>query len=410
MYYKDQPKEQREAYKNMLCILGKLSNLFSDSDTPYLASRVQENAFCKYFEAENLSRGDVSADASKGSLGIGLKTWMGQDNQKVAEFGAKGPELRQLEDKELVKRVSEYRNKRISFTKNAYALDKMIYHIVKRVPGAMMIYEHAFEPIDIDNIELIERGGDNTVYFTDGNHTYNFNKSKTTLYMIFEDLELVDKVEVEILDDPFKFLETIFSNESVKKKVTSQKPYEIPSGQQGIYLSEDIADIFKPAEKIKDNQLCLRLYSTNKDGKFVAERSGLNQWNAQGRKRHPDELYIPYPAVDRKRIVGFFPPRDTKFKLLLPDGSEMDAKVCQADGKAIMSDPNKDLGHWLLRDVLELKINTLVTYDMLTIIGVDSVIFTKADELKYSVDFAPLGTYENLYGESDGQDQDEEEE
>ena len=64
-------------------------------------------------------------------------------------------------------------------------------------------------------------------------------------------------------------------------------------------------------------QICLRLYSVDKNGnKFVGEKSGLNQWNASGRKRDDDELYIPYLTIDRKRNKSFFPPRDTAFDLI----------------------------------------------------------------------------------------------
>lgn len=92
----------------------------------------------------------------------------------------------------------------------------------------------------------------------------------------------------------------------------------------------------------------------------------------------------------------------------MPDGTKISAKVCQeADksnpltGKAIMSNPNKVLGKWLLRDVFELAEGTIVTYEMLELFGVDSVIFVKNGELDYSVDFAEIGTYESFYGEKD---------
>ena len=62
MFYENQPVEQRENYKSMLALIGSLSNLFADSETPMLYYRAHENAFCKYFEADNLSREDCSAD------------------------------------------------------------------------------------------------------------------------------------------------------------------------------------------------------------------------------------------------------------------------------------------------------------------------------------------------------------
>jgi len=62
-----------------------------------------------------------------------------------------------------------------------------------------------------------------------------------------------------------------------------------------------------------------------------------------------------------------------------------------------MSNPNKILGKWLLRDVFEVKEGTLITYEMLEIFGIDCVIFTKNSEDDYTVDFSEIGTYEEFY-------------
>lgn len=423
MFYENQPLNKRENYKKMLSIIGNLTQLFSASDCPYLPYRAHENIFCKYFEADNLARMDCSADAKKNRVGIGLKTWMGQDDQKIAEFGKLRETFAGITGLELVKKIAEYRNERIRVTKKLNGIDTMIYHIVKRVPGMMQILEHSFEYIDIDNISLIQnRGNVNNTYFTDGRHTYHFSISKNTLYMIFEDMELLDAFEVEIMDDPYGFLMTgMYGDEWI------DVPEVTPQRTQTAQLP----------------QICLRLYSTKLDGeKFVAEKSGLNQWNGvrtSNRKkkdgtvvhvesqRDPNELYIPYPAEDRKRNPDFFPPRDTVFNLRLPDGTNISAKVCQEaykkmpdakyaeltseekliedrrrnEGKSIMSNPNKILGEWLLRNVFELPEGTVVTYEMLQRFGVDSVVFTKHGDLDYSVDFSELGTYERFYGLED---------
>lgn len=385
MFYELQPQDQRENYKKMLSIVGSLTQLFSESDCPYLAYRAHENIFCKYFEAQNLARLDCSADAKKSRVGIGLKTWTGQDDQKIAEFGKLRETFADLTGLELVTRIAEYRNERIRITKNLLGIDKIVYHVVKRVPGVMQILECAFDSIDIPNISVIsQRGNENNTYFTDGRHTYHFSISKNTLYMLFEDMILLDNFNVEIMDDPYACLMSLIPNANI----------------------ETITEFIAPQPiACKTNQVCLRLYSTKADGtKFVAERSGLNQWNAKGRKRHPNEVYIPYPAEDRKRTCGFFPDRDTVFELRLPDGTVIPAKVCQQDNKAIMSNPNRILGEWLLRKVFELPEQTLVTYEMLKRFGIDSVVFTKHGELEYSVDFAEIGTYEQFYGiEEDGE-------
>lgn len=385
MFYEIQPEELRSNYKKMLTIIGNLTLLFSESNCPYLPYRCHENIFCKYLEAENLARSDCSADAKKGRIGVGLKTWMGQNDQKVAEFGRLRETYENLSGMDLVRQIAEYRNERIRVTKNMHGIDQMIYHIVKRVPGAMQILEHAFENIDIDNLSLIEnRGNVNNTYFTDGNHIYHFSTSKNTLYMIFENMELLDSFEVEIMDDPYAFLMNAF-DEQVGPVVNIANQVQAPVD--------------------RTNSICLRLYSVKSDGtKFVAEKSGLNQWNAAGRVRNPNEVYIPYPSEDRARTDGFFPPRDTVFNLTFPDGTVIPSKVCQQDSKAIMSNPNKILGEWLLRKVFELPERTLLTYRMLEIFGVDCVIFTKHGDLDYSIDFAEAGTYEAFYGIENDED------
>lgn len=373
MFYEKQVYDKKNEYKQMLSIIGNLSLLFSESSCPYLPYRAHENIFCKYFQTENLARFDCSVDAKKDGIGFGLKTWMGKDDQKIAEFGKLRETYKDLCGLSLVKKISEYRNERLRVTKNLHGINEMIYHIVKRIPHAMQIIECTFEQIDIDNIVVIsQRGNVNNTYFTDRKHTYHFSMSKNTLYMIFENYDILDEFEIEIMADPYSYLM------SLSKLAETQK-----------MVSPPITDF--------SNKICLRLYSSNKKkGKFVPDKSGLNQWNASGRDRNPNEIYISYPSKDRKRSLGFFPPRETIFELLMPDGLIVPTKVCQDDGKAIMSNPNKTLGEWLLRTVFELPEKTLVTYEMLEKFGVDSVIFTKLNDGKYSIDFSEIGTYESF--------------
>ncbi|MDY4809999.1 MAG: hypothetical protein SO205_07990, partial [Bulleidia sp.] len=73
----------------------------------------------------------------------------------------------------------------------------------------------------------------------------------------------------------------------------------------------------------------------------------------------------------------------------------------QSGDKAIMSNPNKILGKWLLRDVFQLPEGTVITYDDLLKFGVDSVLFTKLGDNKYTVDFCEIGTYEKMAFEFD---------
>lgn len=393
MFYDKQPIEAREEYKSMLTAMGRLSQLFSDSETPYLAYRAHENVFARYFDVDNNARHDNSADAisSRLGVGIGLKTWVGRDTQKVAEFGRLRPEYADLDGLALVKKIAHYRNERIRTTKNLHGLEDLLYHVVKRFPGMMSIFEESFDPIDIEAISLLpERGQANSVYFDDGKHVYNFSKSKNTLYMLFDKMTLLDSFNVQIAENPFDMVWAA-------------------SAAQGVVVPSTRS----PATE----QLCLRLYSTSRDGvKYIPEKSGLNQWNGsrttyehlpdgsrisvKETPRNTNEVYIPYPKVDRDRGV-FFPPHDIPFDLTLPDGKVLSAKLAQQDSKAIMSNPNSALGKWLLRDVFELSEDTVVTYDLLRTVNVDSVIFTKLSEGRYSVDFAELGTYESFYNLED---------
>lgn len=391
MFYDQQPVSCQDDYKKMLTIMGNLTRLFSDSQSPYLAYRAHENIFCKYMRAENLARKDCSADAQKDRIGLGLKTWVESDDQKVAEFGKLRETFADLSGLKLVKKIAEYRNSRIQVTKNMYGIDTLIYHIVKRVPGAMQIFECAFDEIDIDHIQVIKnRGNSNNTYFTDGKHTYHFSKSKNTLYMLFEGMTPLDSFEVQIMDDPYSFLMRLMDGDTDAESVATVK------------------EMIQYTEPVDLPRVCLRLYTfTKKHGKTVAKQSGLNQWNGyrknsktgKRKKRDINELYIPYPAEDRRRNEGFFPARGEAFQLTLPNGMIIPAKICQDDGKAIMSNPNNLLGKWLLRDVFELPENTIVTYEMLERFGIDSVIFTKHGDTEFSVEFSEIGTYEEFYGE-----------
>lgn len=391
MFYDQQPASRQDDYKKMLTIMGNLTRLFSDSQSPYLAYRAHENIFCKYMRAENLARKDCSADAQKDRIGLGLKTWVESDDQKVAEFGKLRETFADLSGLKLVKKIAEYRNSRIQVTKNMYGIDTLIYHIIKRVPGAMQIFECAFDEIDIDHIQVIKnRGNSNNTYFTDGKHTYHFSKSKNTLYMLFEGMTPLDSFEVQIMDDPYSFLMRLMDGDTDVESVATVK------------------EMIQYTEPVDLPRVCLRLYTfTKKHGKTVAKQSGLNQWNGyrknsktgKRKKRDINELYIPYPAEDRRRNEGFFPARGEVFQLTLPNGITIPAKICQDDGKAIMSNPNNLLGKWLLRDVFELPENTLVTYEMLERFGIDSVIFTKHGDTEFSVEFSEIGTYEEFYGE-----------
>lgn len=195
------------------------------------------------------------------------------------------------------------------------------------------------------------------------------------------------EVPVRILEDPF---------DQIEKLIT------------------EVGLIFAPIRV--QPHVFLPLYSTRGGNKKVPEKSGLNQWNAEPRlnskkgthtPRNPNEIYIPIPAWIHRKFPNFFPPRDQAFELTLPDRATMSAKVCQDSSKALMSNPNSALGNWLLRDVLNLQENEILTYDKLQAIGLDTVVIYKTDNETYDIDFTRIGSYEKFLVENGENAEDE---
>lgn len=372
-FWSKQPTTKQKRYLELLAILGKLSGLFSESPAPYLYYRAHEKLFCDVFGAYDLSRGDISFDAKQDELGIGLKTFLhgtGKTLQKVAEFNADSDILRGLAtDQALVEKVSHLRNLRLQNTLNQTETDRMLYSLVTREEGVFHISEYPMDTIDLDRIRNI-KSNKNTVHFDDGLHQYSFSKSKSTLMKRFliQPRDIITTIPIKVLENPFDVLE--------------QLNFELG-------LTQDTAG----------EEIYLPLYAPSSKDREVAEKSGLNQWNAGGRSRHEDELYIPIPSFIHRDYPTFFnyENQDTPpFRVLLPNGRELSCKVCQSDGKALMSNPNLDLGRWLLRDVLEVAPWKLVTKAVLTEIGIDSVRMVKLEEGVYTLDFSKTGSFESF--------------
>jgi hypothetical protein len=366
MFYKKQNEHQILDYKDSLKIIGSLSNLFSDSRTPYLYYRVAEKLFCNSFLAQDLSRSDVALDAIKSNIGIGLKTFLGNNNksfQKIAEFNKDKFLYENKNPSDTIKIVSMLRNKRIEFVENLYNIDSSIYHCVVRDENSFKIHEEKMNYIDVKNIEDIKKNK-NTIRFNDSFNEYSFNISKSTLTKRFLTDSPIDEFNVNILSNPLA---------DIKK-----------------YLFENTLN-YDSKNKIKST-IYLPLYGKNKT---VYERSGLNQWNANGRERNIDEVYIPIPIKVHKKIPDFFPLRDKPFNLILPNGEILISKVCQDNSKALMSYSNKELGRWLLRDVLCLSEGELLTYNKLQHIGIDSIRIDKIDNNNFEISFASINSYEN---------------
>ncbi|MBN3407953.1 NgoFVII family restriction endonuclease [Clostridium botulinum] len=370
MFSNIQSKKELENYKNMLKATGAISNLFSDSSSPYLGYRAVENIFCKAFNAENLSRSDCSADASKEKIGIGIKTFLnlnGKTLQKVAEFNRDISLYKDRNPMDLIKKVCELRNERLKATKRIHGLEKLIYHCVVRDVGKILVFECAMDEIDIDKIKNIKIK-EHIISFEDDKNEYSFNISKSTLYKRFITKNVLLQFDVNIIEDPYVFLGEMLTSK-FKEKL-----------------------IFAPIKNHPYVQLPL---FSDRGGRQVPAKSGLNQWNAAGRPRDYNEVYIPIPSWIHKKFPDFFPARDKSFNLKLPNGKYMSAKVCQDGSKALMSNPNKELGQWILRDVMNLQEGELLTYERLNELGLDSVIIYKIGD-DYTIDFTAMGSYDDF--------------
>jgi hypothetical protein len=373
MFLEKQTTEQKEYYGRMLGAVGSLSRLFSESNEPYIAYRVAENLFCKAFDARNLSRGDTSADASKAMLGFGIKTFLhknGRTFEKVAEFNKDHLIFNSLSPEDKILKVAELRNERIETTKRIAGIENIIYHCVTRSEKEIFVYEEPMRTVQLETIRNL-RVDKGAIHFEDAFEEYKFVVSKSTLYKRFSANNVLLDIPVSIIDDPFEVVEGLVSNGTAKQVVRESK---------------------------KEERVFLPLYS-ERGNKHVPESSGLNQWNAKGRLRHPNEAYIPIPIWIHRAFPNFFPSRDISFNLHIPNGETLSAKVCQDNSKALMTNPNQKLGEWLLRGVLNLREGELLTYDKLERIGLDSVVVYKISDGEYGIDFTKAGSYEGFLKE-----------
>jgi len=368
MFYDLQNDSAKAIYRENLQIIGSLSNLFSNSKTPYLYYRVAEKIFCNSFTANDLSRGDVALDAVKDRLGIGLKTFLMSNNktfQKVAEFNKDKNLYENKSSQNIVNIVSSLRNERISFAEKLYDVDKSIYHCIVRDEKQFKVYEESMHYIDINNLSDIKKKK-NSITFNDNINDYSFNLSKSTLTKRFITTSSIEELDIDILLNPL---------DDIRKCILENE------------LQYDLG------VKITDT-VYLPLYGRNRE---VFSKSALNQWNAGGRERDINEVYIPIPIVVHQKKPSFFPDRDKTFNLKLPNGKILQSKVCQSGSKALMSYSNKALGKWILREVLSLEEGELLTYEKLQIIGIDSVRIDKIDLDNYEINFASLHSFENFY-------------
>lgn len=366
-------KERKLNYTHLLSILGSLSKLFSENEIPFLHYRIMENLFCSCFKAKNLSRSDIAYDAQINDIGIGLKTFICEKNssiEKIAEFNKLSSNLRCIKDlDELVLELVKYRNQRIDLANNLYGISKACYHIIARRKDRFIFFQSDYEKINLDKIKIL-KNSKSSISFTDGIHEYYFNYSKSVLQRKFYINENYNELNIEILDNPLEILLTLKNNILNKNKINSK-----------------IAGL---------DYVVLPLYAFQKEEKYIPQKSELNQWNASGRVRDCNEVYIKIPMEIHKFYPNFFPNKDIPFTLITPKNEKLSVKLCQQNAKALMSNPNKALANWLLRTALQLKEGELATYNKLQILGFDSVIINKINDFVYSIDIMPLDSYEKF--------------
>lgn len=345
----------------MLRLMASISRLFSDSQTPYLDYRLAENLFCKYFEAHNDARSCTAYDARLAKLGIGIKTFginSGASTEKIAEFNKLKPRLNGLSGIDLARQIGVFRNERMAFSNSTYDVTETQYHIVGRQDGCLKVFNTPYDMVRIDAIcDVVDKEA--SISFNDGINEYTFNKSKSVLQKKFYLPSDYVEVSVNILEEPLELLAQLLQIPS--------EPLDVHTHSTAPFLTK----VYRKEVK-GDDYVILPLYS-NRGTPHIPERSGLNQWNAKGRPRDVNEVYIPIPRSIHNLYPYFFPDRDSPFELVLPDGSSLSAKVCQDGGKALMSNPNSALGEWILRKVLRKPVGEIVTIDDLYTYGIDSV-------------------------------------
>jgi len=367
--------DRNDKYFNMLRLMASLSHLFSESEIPYLDYRLTENLFCRYFNATNEARSCTAYDARFENIGIGIKTFILSKNnhsvEKIAEFNKLKKTLNDCKGKDLAIKLGMYRNDRIQFANNQYNVTESIYHIIGRKEGLLRIFNTPYEEIDISRIHL-DKDDDTSCAFHDEKNEYIFNKSKSVLTKRFIVPKNFKDVKVDILEEPLELLEKLFSDNKEHTNYRNKKT----KGTDFIILP---------------------LYAVKGNKKYVAEKSGLNQFNAGGRARNPLEVYIPVPAIIHKKYPQFFPDSNTPFDLILPNGNTISAKICQQGGKALMSNPNSALGDWLLKKVLNKKDYDPVTMDDLNRFGFDSVCI----ENTHTVDTTDRPVYKIFFSDTE---------
>lgn len=413
--------EQRNEYIHFLQIYGALSNLFRQKKgdlVPHLDSKFQETIYARIFNSKNVDLNntphDVLAIWGDERIGIGLKTWMYNKPsfQKVMQLKKYQNIINESKSQgleALAHKISEIKNERMLFDYNRLGLtyDKNIYHYITREKGQFLINECSYPLIDLENLSRFNLT-DSGFTWSDSKKDYKFTFGDCQVYQKFDseqyNTQLLGKFEINILDDPFKFLLDAYLN----------------IAEISLEMEEDIYEVYLPLYSFKTKE--------------VEEKSGLNAWNGSSKNKGSEtlrplnEIYIPIPREFHQKHPDFFTKNifdfenerrqnfesfnkpEIRFHLNLPNGKKIPSLITQSNMKGLQSGSNDELdetgkrygqaalGQWLLVDVLGLKNRKLVTREWLELKGTDSVKLwrNKNDYSIINIDFAPLGSFEEF--------------
>lgn len=416
-------KEQRKEYEDYLKMYGALSSMFnqksSETGAPYLDSKFQETIYARSFNSEDVDIGntphDIRSTFVNDRIGIGIKTWLSSkpSYQKVMQLKRYkdeiNPHINENTKDELAYVISKIKNERLITDYKRLGLkdNENIYHYVTRDKGQLKLSETSYPLVDMDNIRPGELKK-SSFTFTDGRKEYRYTFGDSQIWMRFgpkeADTYLLDKIDINILKDPFGFLRNAFNSYNKQK---------------GVYV---------PQSAVQRDYLYLPLYSYSK--KEVPESSGLNAWNGKPKSkgsttvRPKGEAYIPIPkSLWKKRPFWVDPNVDMRkyddykqktgessypINLHMPDGNVFHALFTQQGFKSLQTDPQSILGSWILnvlgitnpqRERYDKPSNNIVTMKLLQQIGYDSLKLWHEDPdnpHEVWIDFAEYGSFERF--------------